>query len=222
MISVLALEKESVVRDSILAMIRGIELKKASPEAMLNCLNALVRASRTLVGREDLRNARMEHPLRPPKSDQAEAIARPIGEAISDLLRVGIRSRDLSGTYCVKCDLSGMDLAGTDFSNAILYLSNFEGSKLAGANFDAADVEHTRFANSDLEDAKLTHLDDRRPGAFQPSYVDRIFNRSRDKPQVAVYGPNFNCADLRGCRFQRPPNLQFFLTTRASSADVLC
>lgn len=208
-ISILAIEKESLVRDSILAMIRGLDANNSSADALAKGLSALTRASRTLVITEDLRNTRMEHPLRPPKSQTGEAIAKAIGESISDMLRNGVRVKDLSAIYCVKCDFSGLDLSGFDFSNSILFLSNFENAKLVESNFDAADLEYTRFENSDLQRAKLTHLEDPRPGGFRLSYVERLFNRARDRPNIAIFGPNFNCADLREADFTGHPIFGF-------------
>ncbi len=179
-ISILAVEKEAIVRDSILGLIRELSPDSMNAAPLSKGLEALVRSSRTIVARDELATTRMIYVSRPPKRDTSEAIAQSVGEAITHMLRKGIRQKDLSFIYCVKCDFTGIDLSGVDFSNSILNLADFENARLVGANFDGADLADTRFVNANLQGAALTHREEQRNDRFRLTYVERLFTRERD------------------------------------------
>lgn len=201
-LSIVAVEKEAIVRDSVVELLVELSRQEQNRELLTYSLSRLVQLSRTLVDQYRLRDT---HNLRPNLSSEGqEATAQSIGAAIVLLLRAGIRVDDLAGIYCIECDFSGLELSSTDFSNAILPWANFSNSVLVGANFENADLIATRFVSADLRGAALTQTDSTLRTLAPPSYVQVLYDRSDDGTapgQLQIYGPDFSCADLRGARF---------------------
>lgn len=215
-VSLLAVEKERQVRDSMVSMLKGLDTSIVSKRALDSALIVLVDASRTLVNRENLYlNRYIFSRSLPPNSN--EAIAKSVGDAIVTLLRLGGQARDLSGIYCVQCDFTNLVLPQINFSNSILYLSDFSNATLSDANFNGADLEHTNFRTADLQGATLTLTKDQIRGHYLPSYVSGIFRRGEGS-QILMHGPDFSCADLRKADFSGHPVFGF-ASTKAGLAN---
>ena len=202
---ILAVEEKPVVRDAIVSSFSSLDSTQLDRSELTDSLDALIVANRSLVIEGDLREKRRRHPRQELKLSGIEARAASLAEAIAELLRFGVKRLDLSGIYCVTCDFSGLDLSGTNFDNSVLYLANFASSTLDGSSFDGADVEHTSFQSASLKAVKLTLKEDQRPGKGRSSYISRLF----DGDVRAIYGPNFNCADLREADFSGHPIFGF-------------
>jgi uncharacterized protein YjbI with pentapeptide repeats len=208
LISILSVEESKPARDAIISSFRSDIYNDVDGGVKENALKKLTDISRSLVIQGSLRKNRISHALRPAESDTIEAKAKSVSQAIVSLIGHGNSFTDFNGIYCVQCDFSGLTIENADFSNSILYLADFSNAVMVAANFDGADIDHTRFVGTTLRKAKFTLIDDPRPGYYRSSYISKLFDRERGE-QAAVYGPNFNCSDLREADFSGHPIFGF-------------
>lgn len=214
--NILSVESNKLVRDAIVSSIGSLDLESIDNSVKLTFLSQLVSTSNSLVEEGELRTKRITHPTRPENSDSIEARANSISKVITTIVRNSDGFSNFSGIYCVKCDFSNVAIKDADFSNTILYLANFTDSILINSDFDGADIENARFVRANLQNSKFTLIDDPRPGYHRPTYISQIFNRE-DQKHSSIYGPNFNCSDLRNADFSGHPIFGFASESSRSS-----
>jgi uncharacterized protein YjbI with pentapeptide repeats len=209
----MAREDDPVVRSSIYETLGKLDTTVISEADRDTVFVSLVRLSRILVEEGDLRRTAgttvvydggAALTLAEKRADPASAVARAkgIADVIVALARGASSVSDLTGIYCASCDFRKLNLSRYKFSKAILHEANFSGSLLNGSSFDDADLTETNFESTDLRDASF-----RVEFASPSNYVRLNFVRRGGKS--SVYGPHFQCADLRRANFEGHPILRF-------------
>lgn len=219
----LPLVETAIVRNAILSLFEGIEPALAGRPALDAALKSLAQNSRSLVRETNLWHTRPSNlfdlEITVKQGPSLQAVAR----ALAVLLRKGARSKDLSGLYLGRSDLSHLDLTGSNFHDSILAASDFAHSTLEGAIFDDADLESVGFKFAKLRGASFVAY---RRGGFEKqkqsdisgkpkrSYIREELDRATgDTVRAAM--PDFSCADLRNAQFAGQP-LFFFVPDRLS------
>jgi len=207
----LASERELINRSAIIEVLDGIDSKVVANSTLNEALQSLVRFNRTFLRDGKLNQTRSPTNIQP-KVDSVEAQTQGLAMAMTALFRKGARVKDLSGIYCVRCDLSNLDLKETNFDDAVLEDADFYNATLVDASFDHADLEGASFVQADLRRAKL--IISQQVARTKASTKTREFNtldswqkldgplgNQVDSSSFSRRFPNFACADLREADF---------------------
>lgn len=203
--SLLATERDPIVRSAILRLYSTLISIETPEQALSGALSSLAEASRSLVISGELRekHAWLYGSI---NDDTVESRAQSVARAIVLLLRRGARSENLTEIYCAHCDFSGLSLPKVDLSHAIVAFANFAKADLSGARLDGADMEGTSFERARLVGASVRYGSWR--GIDGDSYAERRLARNLG----SFSGPSFACADLSRADFDGQPIL--FLAAR--------
>jgi len=195
----LVIEEAAPVRNAILSALQDTKLNTANTSSLERTLQSLVQGSRGLMVEGDVWRARPGNLYRLESDLPVGPRLQAVADAMSILLRKGVRLKDMSRIYLGREDLSGLDLSGINLDDSIVAWSDFSNCTLEDASFDSSDLEDVSFVSSDLRRARLTFHEARSRSRTHWCYIERQMSRSLK--QVQVQGPNFNCADLRGADF---------------------
>jgi uncharacterized protein YjbI with pentapeptide repeats len=206
----LALEESVGVRSSLVSAIADVDAPAIGPAIMTSTLQALVRVNRGLVQEIQLRYGWPSTELKQERKWDANLQAT--ADAISAMLRKGVRTQDLSTIYLGEVDLSHLDLTGSHFDGSVLIGADFSGSTLQEASFDSADLMNVTFKNADLRSTRFTFpfiLRKSKTKAIRRNYVDdRLYIAYAT--ELFWKPPDYRCADLRGADFSGYPLLAVF------------
>jgi uncharacterized protein YjbI with pentapeptide repeats len=197
LVNSLALEDNPTVQNAINSVFQDADLK-IETDVLNRGLKALLQMNRGLMKEGDFAHKSRSAAYHSP-TDKILSRIQPTAEAIALFLRKGATAPDMSGVYLGSTDLSGVDLSKYNFSNSVLWETNFTNATLSGANFNGAVLENTLFISADLRAARLA-LDAGTANQTPESYVQRQVANA-DSDTIVVYGPHFECADLRGADF---------------------
>lgn len=201
LINALSLENSTIVRTTILSVLHSTNAEVIGQPTLNEVISALTRHSRVLMKESGLSAGLGDEDIwgKGLTAQHGAALAA-IAEAIAVFLRKGARTKDLSGTYLVRQDLSGLSLEGVSFDASILAGSNFNGAKLRGSSFAGSHLESTHFIQADLRQVKFEGSRNDLP--MRP-YISRLANLKHQGAGIysSVEMPDFSCADLRGAVF---------------------
>lgn len=196
--NILGNEKESSVRSAMIQILSEIDTNIVNNEILEKTLETLIDYSKFHLETGELYRKRINNEFANPAPDSQESIARDISKGILALFRKGIKTKNMSSIFCVKCDFSDLDLEGVSFEDAVLSWSNFSNSNLKNTNFDGADIGQTKFINADLSNSLLTFNEFKYPG-YRFHYVEKQLHY--DIYQGRVHGPDFTKANLTNADF---------------------
>ncbi len=203
--SALPLEKDSTVRNAILAVFEESDGKTVGKPALDYALNTLVGHSRGMVRETNLWVERPDK-LYAMENHLSEGTAlQTTARAITALLHKGARIKNMSGIYLGRSILSGLDLSEINFDDSILAWSDFRDAKLVKASFDNADLDYVRFIKADLTEARLISEKYGWSRDNRMHYTARI--RNDKNRHVVVHHPAFRCANLTRADFSGSPIL---------------
>lgn len=199
--SILAVEENKIVRDSIVASVNRRLAAGIDKQVMTGLLRHLVTESNALITQGKLSRSRKGDEFGHLETKSIEARAISISEIIQAAVRKGTDFKEFTGIYCFGCDFSGLDLDNVNFRNSILFHTDFSGSVLTNSNFEAADLEEALFVGADLRNANFSFTERPKSGKYRSSYAEKF----SEKSSWSFHGPNFNCADLRQAIFSGHP-----------------
>jgi uncharacterized protein YjbI with pentapeptide repeats len=199
----LAKEPTTLVRKTILDVIKQLDDRAIRQATLDAALRSLVLTSRSVSSNADIRREILLDSYRASSSEELLR-GKAVGDAIAALVQKNTHERNLSGIFCFKCDFRNANLPGITFDRAVLSQADFTGAALANASFIEALLEGTKFVSSDLRHA---NFHGKRPsrGLGPLGISTDIF----DPPPEEFYalrwgngtGPVFNCADLSKADF---------------------